>query len=156
MSETKSFKIIAKNKRALFEYFIEERFEAGVVLTGSEVKSIRLGKANIEDSHASFSGSEMILYNMHIAEYDKAHQFNHELKRPRKLLLHKTEIRKIISKIRLKGYTLVALSLYFNHDNRVKLELGIAKGKKLHDKRETIKARDWAREQDRIVKNNRR
>lgn len=154
MSDSKPLKVIARNKRALFEYFIEERFEAGIVLSGSEVKSIRLGKANIEDSHASFSGSEMVLYNMHIAEYDKAHQSNHEIKRPRKLLLHRAEIRKIISKIRIKGYTLVALSLYFNHDNRVKIELGIAKGKKLHDKRETIKAKDWAREQGRILKTN--
>lgn len=154
MSDSKPLKVIARNKRALFEYFIEERFEAGIVLSGSEVKSIRLGKANIEDSHASFSGSEMVLYNMHISEYDKAHQSNHEIKRPRKLLLHRAEIRKIISKIRIKGYTLVALSLYFNHDNRVKIELGIAKGKKLHDKRETIKAKDWAREQGRILKAN--
>ncbi len=151
MSEA-AVRMVSKNKRALFEYFIEERFEAGIVLTGSEVKSVRLGKANIEDSHAAFSGNEIIIYNMHIAEYEKAHQFNHNTRRPRKLLLHKGEIRKIIGKIKLRGYTLVGLSLYFNKDNRAKLEIGIAKGKKLYDKRDSIKAKEWAREKDRITK----
>ncbi len=145
-------KIIAKNKRALFEYFIEERMEAGIVLTGSEVKSLRLKGANIDDSHAASSGSEMILYNAHISEYDKAHQFNHNTRRPRKLLLHKKEINKLIGKTRTKGYTVVALAMYFNGSNKVKLEIGLAKGKKLHDKRESIKERDWKREQGRLAK----
>lgn len=145
-------KIITQNKKALFNYFIEERFEAGIVLKGSEVQSLRASKANIEDSHAANDGSEMMLYNAYIAEYDKAHQFNHTSRRPRKLLLHKSEIRKIISKIRIKGYTLIALSLYFNEKNMAKIELGIAKGKKLYDKREVIKAKDFERERSRMMR----
>jgi SsrA-binding protein len=145
-------KIIAKNKRALFEYFIEETIEAGVVLRGSEVQSLRLGKASIEDSHATNDGLEIVLHNCHIAEYEKAHQFNHSTRRPRKLLLHKSEIRKIIGKIRIKGYTLIALSMYFNAKNKVKVELGIAKGKKLHDKRESLKAKDWDRQQHQMLR----
>jgi SsrA-binding protein len=145
-------KIIAQNRRALFNYFIEERIEAGIVLKGSEVKSLRQGKASIEDSHAENSGNEIFLYNCHIAEYDKANQFNHTSRRTRKLLLHSREIKKIIGKIRLKGYTLIALSLFFNQKNIVKVELGIAKGKKLHDKRESIKEKDWKRDQARLMK----
>ena len=145
-------KIVALNKRAKFEYFIEDTLEAGVVLKGSEVKSLRQGKGSIDDSHAGISGNEVILYNCHIAEYDKANRFNHDMRRPRKLLLHKSEIKKIIGKVKLKGYTLVALSLFFNHKNIIKVELGIAKGKKLYDKRETIKERDWKKEQGRRLK----
>ena len=152
MSDDVHKKIIAKNKKALFQYFIEERFEVGIVLTGSEVKSLRLSGASIDDSHASVSGREIILYNTHISEYDKANQFNHTTRRPRKLLLHRKEINKLAHKIKLKGYTLIALELYFNDKNKVKLELGLAKGKKLHDKRETIKEREWKREQERAVK----
>lgn len=152
---TKEYKkIIAQNKKALFNYFIEERFEAGIILKGSEVKSLRLGKASIEDSHATNSGEEIYLYNSHIAEYEKANQFNHLSRRPRKLLLHLREIKKLISKIRIKGYTLIALSLYFNSKNTAKLELGLAKGKKLHDKRESLKEKDWKREQSRLIKKN--
>ena len=145
-------KIIAQNKRASFDYFIEEQFEAGIVLKGSEVQSLRLGKASIVDSHATNDGTEIMLHNAHIAEYEKANQFNHSTRRPRKLLLHKREIKKIIAKIRIKGYTLVAMSMYFNEKNKVKVELGLAKGKKLHDKRETIKEKDWVREQGRVLK----
>lgn len=147
-------KIIAQNKKATFDYFIEEEFEAGIVLKGSEVQSLRLGKASIVDSHATNDGMEIVLHNAHIAEYEKAHQFNHSTRRPRKLLLHKREIKKIIAKIRIKGYTLVALSMYFNEKNKIKVELGLAKGKKLHDKRETIKEKDWEREQGRMLKGN--
>jgi len=147
-------KIIAQNRRAHFNYFIEERIEAGIILKGSEVKSLRQGKVSIEDSHAENSGNEVFLYNCHIAEYDKANQFNHSSRRTRKLLLHAGEIKKIIGKIRLKGYTLIALSLYFNQKNIVKVELGIAKGKKLHDKRESIKEKDWKRDQARLMKKN--
>ncbi|MGI4775616.1 MAG: SsrA-binding protein SmpB [Janthinobacterium lividum] len=146
-------KIIAQNRKALFNYFIEDRFEAGIILRGSEVKSLRLGKASIEDSHATNSGNEMFLYNSHIAEYEKANRFNHESRRARKLLLHSVEIKKMIGKIRLKGYTLVALSLYFDKKNKVKVELGLAKGKKLHDKRENLKEKDWKREQGRLLRN---
>ena len=150
-------KIVAKNRRAYFEYSIEEVIEAGVVLLGSEVKSIREGKVNNTDSHAAISSdfttgtsaSEVILYNCNIAEYHGANQFNHRATRPRKLLLRTREIKKIIGKIKLKGYTLIALSMYFNDNNKIKLELGIAKGKKLYDKRETIKQKDLDREQGR-------
>lgn len=145
-------KIIAQNKKALFNYFIEERLEAGIVLKGSEVQSLRQGKASIEESHAADTGNEVFLYNCHIAEYEKANRFNHSTRRPRKLLLHKKEINKIIGKIKIKGYTLVALSMYFNKKNKIKIELGIAKGKKLHDKRESIKEKDWKRDQSRLIR----
>jgi SsrA-binding protein len=145
-------RIVAKNKKAYFDYFIENNFEAGIVLKGSELKSIRLGKISIADSHASESGGEMYLYNCHIAEYEKASRFNHETRRPRKLLLHRREIQKILGKIKLKGYTLVALSIYFNKKNKVKVDIGLAKGKKQHDKRESIKEKDWNREQGRIIR----
>lgn len=145
-------KIIAQNKKALFNYFIEERLEAGIVLKGSEVQSLRQGKAFIEESHAADTGNEVFLYNCHIAEYEKANRFNHSTRRPRKLLLHKKEINKIIGKTKIKGYTLVALSMYFNKKNKIKIELGIAKGKKLHDKRESIKEKDWKRDQSRLIR----
>jgi len=145
-------KIIAQNRKASFNYFIEERFEAGIVLRGSEVQSLRQGKANIEDTHAALGGNELMLFNCYIAEYEKANRFNHESRRPRKLLLHKREIRKIIGKIKLKGYTLIALSLYFNKKNIAKIELGLGKGKKLHDKRETLKQKDWNREQGQLLR----
>lgn len=143
-------KIISQNKKALFNYFIEEKLEAGICLKGSEVKSIRNGKVNIVDAHAAFNAhNELYLYNSHIAEYEQSNRFNHDTKRPRKLLLHKKEIRKIIGKIKIKGYSLIALSFYFNHKNIVKVELAIGKGKKLYDKRETIKKRDMERQQRR-------
>jgi SsrA-binding protein len=145
-------KIIAQNKKARFDYFIEDEFEAGIVLTGSEVQSARLGKVTIVDSHATNDDKEIMLHNAHIAEYEKANQFNHATRRPRKLLLHKREIKKIISKIRIKGYTLVALSIYFNEKNKIKVELGLAKGKKMHDKRETLKQKDWQRQQGQILR----
>ncbi|RYE06414.1 MAG: SsrA-binding protein SmpB [Rickettsiaceae bacterium] len=146
-------KIIAQNRKALFNYSIEDRFEAGIVLKGSEIKSLRLGRASIDDSHATNSGNEMFIFNVHIAEYDKANRFNHEPRRTRKLLLRNEEIKKMIGKIRIKGYTLVALSLYFNNKNKAKIELGLAKGKKLHDKRQDLKEKDWKREQGRLLKN---
>jgi SsrA-binding protein len=145
-------KIIARNRQATFNFFIEEKFEAGIVLKGSEVKSLREGKASIEDSHADYSSGAITLFNCHIQEYEKANQFNHFTRRPRLLLLHKKEVRKIVAKIKIKGYTLIALSMYFNEKNKVKLELGIAKGKKLYDKREDIKNKDWKREQSRTLR----
>ena len=145
-------KIVAKNKRAEFDYFIDERFEAGIILTGSEVKSIRLGKIALTDSHAAQEKEELFLYNCHIDEYEKANRFNHATRRPRKLLLKKREIEKIIGKIKLKGYTLIALSMYFNQKNIVKVELGLSRGKKQHDKRNSIKEKDWQREQGRIIR----
>ena len=145
-------KIVAKNKRAEFDYFIDERFEAGIILTGSEVKSIRQGKIALTDSHAAQENEELFLYNCHIDEYEKANRFNHATRRPRKLLLKKREIEKIIGKIKLKGYTLIALSMYFNQKNIVKVELGLSRGKKQHDKRNSIKEKDWQREQGRIIR----
>lgn len=151
MSEYK--KIIAQNKRARFDYFIEEDLEAGIVLTGSEVKSIRAGKVALADSHAAFDQGELFLFNCHVAEYEQANRFNHATRRPRKLLLHTRELKKIFGKIKLKGYTLVATSMYFNNKNIIKVELGLAKGKKQHDKRQVIKEKDWQREQEKLTKN---
>lgn len=149
---TEHKKIIAQNKQALFNYFIEERIEAGIILKGSEVKSLRNGGASIVDSHAASNGNEILLYNCHISEYEKSNRLNHETRRPRKLLLHKQEIKRILGKIKLRGYSLVALMLYFNDKNIAKIELGLGRGKKLHDKRESIKERDWNREQSRTVR----
>lgn len=145
-------KIIAQNKQATFNYFIEEKFEAGLILKGSEVQSLRQGKVSIVDAHASNEGNDIFLYNSYIAEYDKANRFNHAERRPRKLLLRTKEIKKIIGKIKIKGYTLIATSLYFNHKNIAKIELGLAKGKKLYDKRESIKEQNWKRDQLRFMR----
>lgn len=145
-------KVIAKNKKARFNYHIEDTFEAGIVLKGSEVKSLREGKCSVVDTHADYSDGHIMLYNCHIQEYEKANRFNHSTTRPRILLLHKKEIKKIIGKIKIKGYSLIALSLYFNQKNMVKVELAIAKGKKLYDKREDIKAKDWKRDQERAIR----
>lgn len=148
-----SYKVVALNKRARFEYFIESTFEAGIVLTGSEVKSLRQGKASILESYASEEHGEIYLINAQIQEYKEANQFNHEPKRPRKLLLHKREIKKLSGAIKRKGYTLVPLQLYFNEKGKAKLELGLAKGKDSADKRETIKQRDWQKDKARILRN---
>ena len=145
-------KIIARNKKASFNYFLEDEFEAGIVLKGSEVKSLREGKVSVEDSHADYSGGNLMLFNCHIQEYDKAHQFNHLTRRPRMLLLHKKEIKKIVGKIKIKGYTLILTSMYFNEKNKVKVALAIGKGKKLHDKRETLKEKDWERTQGKVMR----
>jgi SsrA-binding protein len=145
-------KIIANNKKASFNYFLENKIEVGVVLTGSEVKALRLGKANIEDAYASAHNNEIFLYNSHISQYDKASYQNHQPTRPRKLLLHKLEIKRILGKIKQKGYTIVPTSLYFNEKNLVKIEIALATGKKLHDKREVLKQRDWDREQRSLLK----
>ena len=145
-------KIIANNKKASFNYFLENRLEVGIVLVGSEVKSLRSGKVNIEDSYASNQNNEIILYNANISSYDKASYQNHDPKRPRKLLLHKLEIKKFIGKIKQKGYTIVPTSIYFNEKGLVKLEIALASGKKLHDKRQVIKDRDWQREKRTILK----
>ena len=145
-------KLISRNKKASFSYFLEDTFEAGIVLKGSEVKSLREGKVSIEDSHADYSNGHIMLFNCHIQEYEKANQFNHSTRRPRILLLKKKEIKKIISKIKVKGYTLVLTSIYFNDRNKVKLALAIGKGKKLYDKRETLKEKDWERAQGKVMR----
>ena len=131
------FKVIADNRKARFNYEIMETLEAGIQLTGTEVKSLRGGKSTIGESYAGPSGNELYLFNAYIPEYLQANQFNHETKRPRRLLLRKRQIAKLIGAVQRDGMTLIAMKLYFNARGRVKLELALAKGKKLHDKRET-------------------
>lgn len=138
-----------KNKKATYDYLIEDTYEAGIVLTGTEIKSIRAGKAHLKDSYAIIKNGECFLLNMHINSYDKGNVFNHDETRTRKLLLHKKEIFKIRDKINIKGYTLIPIKLYFS-GNIAKILLGIGKGKKTYDKRETIKNKDINRE---IAKN---
>ena len=138
-------KLICTNKKAFHEYFIEERVEAGMVLQGTEVKSLRMGKANLGDAFAMVRDGEAYLHNLHISPYDFGNRENHDPDRMRKLLLHKKEIVRLFSKIREQGYTLIPLRLYFK-DGKVKAELGLAKGKKLHDKREDMKKKEQKRE----------
>ena len=146
-------KTVAQNRKARFDYYIEETLEAGIVLTGTEVKSLRAGGASINESHASVKGSEIFLLNAHIPEYIQAHgKLQHEVRRPRKLLLHKNQVSKLIGAIQRKGTTIVPLSLYFNKRGIAKVSLGIASGKKQHDKRAVEKKRDWEREKSRIMR----
>jgi len=145
-------KIVADNRKARFSYSIESTLEAGIVLKGSEVKSLRNGKANIAESYAQAKDGEIVLVNANISEYKQANRFGHEPKRDRKLLVHKNEVRKLAAAVQREGMTLVPLKLYFTPKGIAKLELGIAKGKKLHDKRETEKKRDWARDKARIMR----
>lgn len=144
-------KTIAFNRQARHEYFIEDSYETGIVLTGTEVKSIRLGRLNLKDSFASVDKGEVFIHNMHISPYEQGNRFNVDPIRPRKLLLHKGEIKKLFSIIREKGYTLVPLRMYFKR-GLVKLEIGLAKGKKLYDKRQDAADRDARREIDRALK----
>ena len=145
-------KIIALNKSASFEYFIEDRFEAGIVLEGSEVKSIRKNQCNLNDSFCFVRKGEVILKNMHIAVYDKSGAFNtRDSRRDRKLLLHKSEIAKIVGKVNEKGYTLVPLKIYFS-GSLVKAEVALCRGKYTYDKKQTLKEKDLAREKDRQMK----
>jgi SsrA-binding protein len=148
-------KLICNNKKAYHDYFVEEKFEAGMVLTGTEVKSLRLGKANLNDAFAQVRAGEAYLNNLHISPYDFGNRSNHDPDRARKLLLHKKEIIKLFSKIREQGYTLIPLKLYFK-DGLVKAELGLAKGKKHYDKREDLKKKDHNREIDQAMKSARR
>ncbi len=145
-------KLIAENRRARFDYFLESTFEAGLVLTGTEVKALRLGRANIAESYAATEGQEIVLVNAHIPEYGPASRFNHEPRRPRKLLLHRREIEKLLGAVRRDGRTLIPTKLYFNDKGFVKLELALAKGKKVHDKREATAERDWKRQQGRLMR----
>ena len=139
-----------KNKRARFEYFLTEEFTAGIVLTGTEIKSMREGKANITDAYCAFVGEELYVRNMHISEYTFGTYSNHEPKRDRKLLLNKRELRKIISKTREKGLTIVPTLFYINEKGLAKLNIAIAKGKKLYDKRDSLKDKDTKREIERL------
>lgn len=138
-------KIIAKNKKATHDFFIEERYEAGISLVGTEVKSLRMGKVNLRDSFALVKDGEICVYNMHISPYEKGNIFNKDPMRTRKLLMHKREINKLFGLTTVKGYTLVPLSLYFKQ-GKVKMEIGLAQGKKLYDKRQTMKEKAIQRE----------
>ena len=145
-------KIVAENRRARYEYFLEEFFEAGIALTGTEVKSLRFGEGSIAESYAEVKEDQAWLINANIPEFSHGNRFNHEPKRPRKLLLHAREIDKLRNAVAREGMTLIPLAIYFNGRGRAKVELALAKGKKLHDKRETEKARDWKREQSRLLR----
>ena len=146
------YRIAADNRKARFNYEIGQTFEAGIALTGTEVKSLRGGKATIGESYAGEMGGEMYLFNAYIPEYLEANRFNHETRRPRKLLLHKREVNKLIGAVQREGMTVVPLKVYFNDRGRAKVEIALARGKKLHDKRETERARDWQREQGRLLR----
>ncbi|MBN8919430.1 MAG: SsrA-binding protein SmpB [Rhizobiales bacterium] len=147
-----NFKVVADNRRARFNYAIGETVEAGIQLTGTEVKSLRHCKATIAESFAAGKDGEFWLYNANIPEYLQANRFNHTPKRPRKLLLHAREIVKLTMAIDRDGMTVVPLKLYFNDRGRAKIELAVARGKKLHDKRETEKKRSWDRERGRLLR----
>lgn len=145
-------KLVANNKKARHDYFIEEVYEAGMVLTGTEIKSMRLGKASIKESYAKIENGEVFVYGMNISPYEQGNRFNTDPLRPKKLLLHKQEIRKLIGYTTLKGLTLVPLQVYINEDGRAKMDLAVARGKKLYDKRDDIAKRDADRKMDRAVK----
>lgn len=151
MKEDDNVKVVVRNRRARHDYHIEETIEAGIALIGSEVKSLRLGRASLQDSYAEIAGNEVILRNAHIDQYEPAARFNHDPLRPRRLLLHKNEIRRLASKVSQKGYTLIPLSIYFR-DGKAKVELALARGRKTYDKREAIKQRDIQRESERVVR----
>lgn len=145
-------KIAADNRKARFNYAIGETFEAGIVLTGTEIKSLRNGKATIAESYADAKDGEIWLVNSNIPEYLQANRNNHAPKRPRKLLLHKRQINKLVGAVEKEGMTIVPLKIYFNERGRAKAEIALAKGKKLHDKRDTEKKRDWQRERGRLMR----
>ena len=145
-------KIVADNRKARHAYAIESTLEAGLVLTGSEVKSLRTGKATIGESYAQAKDGEIFLVNAYIPEYMKASRFNHEPRRERKVLVHKREANRLAAAVQREGMTLIPLRLYFNPKGIAKIELGLARGKKLHDKRESEKARDWARDKARLMR----
>ncbi len=145
-----SIKIVTQNRRATHDYHILEKWEAGIVLRGTEVKSLRAGSANIKDSYARVEGGEVFLYKFHISPYDKSAHYNHDPLRVRKLLLHKREIKKLQGRVEEKGLTLIPLKVYFRN-GKAKVELALARGKKLYDKREQISKRDHQREIERII-----
>ena len=145
-------KLIAENRRARYEYFIEESVEAGIMLVGTEVKSLRNGRATISDAHAGEMKGELWIFNVNIPEYTAGNRFNHEPKRPRKLLVHRKQMDKLLGQVKMKGFTLVPLKMYFNARGIVKVLLGLGKGKKEYEKREVIKQRDWQRQQRALLK----
>lgn len=145
-------KVVADNRKARFSYAIESTLEAGLMLLGSEVKALRAGKATIAESYAHAKDGEIFLINSYIPEYKMANRFNHEPRRPRKVLVHKAEATKLAAAVQREGMTLIPLRVYFNPKGIAKIELGIAKGKKIHDKRETEKKRDWQRDKARLMR----
>ena len=145
-------KLIAENRRARFDYFLDDNIEAGIMLTGTEVKSLRVGRANIAESYAAVENGAIVLINADIPPYGHANRFNHEPRRPRKLLLHAKQIDRLIGAVQREGRTIIPTKLYWNDKGMAKLEIALAKGKKLHDKRETSAARDWKREQGRLLR----
>jgi len=145
-------RVVADNRSARYHYAIEDTLEAGIALTGTEVKSLRGGKATIGESYAGPSGNDLMLFNAYIPEYLEANRFNHDTKRPRRLLLHRRQINKLIGATQRQGYTVVPLKIYFNDKGRAKVELGLGKGKQLHDKRESVKQRDWDRDKARLMR----
>ena len=154
MSDTQSnYKVIADNRRARFDYFLENNIEAGIMLTGTEVKSLRQGRANIAESYVSIeNGNELALINADIPIYTQANRFNHEPRRLRKLLLHRREIDRLMVSVQREGLTIVPTKLFFNDKGLVKIEIALAKGKKVHDKRETEAKRDWQRDKARLMR----
>ncbi len=148
----RKLKVVAENRKARHNYFIEDDLEAGIMLEGSEVKSLRTGKANIAESYASVEDGELWLINGYIPAYDRARSFGHDERRRRKLLVNKRELAKLWQGVGREGMTLVPLRLYFNEKGRAKLQLGLAKGKKMQDKRETEKKRDWQRDKARLLR----
>lgn len=145
-------KVVAENRRARFDYFIEDKFEAGIALTGTEVKALRSGEGSIAESYAEIRDGQVWLVNANVPEFSHGNRFNHVPKRPRKLLLHAREIEKLFGSVERKGMTLVPLSVYFNSKGRAKVELALAKGKQAHDKRATVKDRDWKRDKARVMR----
>ncbi len=152
MAKPAARRLVAQNRKARHDYAIEETLEAGIVLTGTEVKSLRAGRASINECYAADADGELYLINSHIPEYPPAGRFNHEPRRPRKLLLHRRQIAKLVGAITREGYTLVPLSIYFDERGRAKVELGLGRGKKKHDKRAAIKERDWQRQKRRLLR----
>ena len=146
-------KVLSQNKKARHDYFIEETYEVGMVLTGTEIKAMRLGKVNLKDSYAKVDNGEMMVYNMHISPYEQGNRYNVDSKRPRKLLLHKREIKKLVGYITLQGLTLVPLSVYLNNHGLAKMELAVAKGKKNYDKRDDMAKKDANRKIEHVMKN---
>ena len=145
-------KTIAENRRARFDYFLEDHMEAGIALLGTEIKALRDGRANIAESYAAVEGREIVLVNADIPPYKQANRFNHEPRRHRKLLLHRKQIDKLIGAVQREGRTIIPVRLYLNERGMAKLEIALAKGKKIHDKREAVAERDWQRDKARLMR----
>jgi len=151
-SDAPKQKVIAENRRARFDYFLEDFIEAGLQLLGTEIKALRDGRANIAESYAAVEGREIVLINADIPPYKQANRFNHEPRRPRKLLLHRRQIDRMIGAVQREGRTIIPVKLYLNEAGKAKLEIALAKGKKIHDKREATAERDWQRDKARLLK----